>query len=217
MPRPASRPSSPNAGRRPPEPWESELLQLLAEQGSIPFDQLARFLGADTAQAARVAKHLTKVGYADYGRFLHDEPHWLWLTPRGARLSGTGFRALPPRVGAMARARAVNEVRLRITARAPEARWVCGRTVFRQQGRTGHRPNAVVEIGGERHAILVQLRPKPPDLLNEILETHMRCYDAVVAFANPTPLAALRRLSSKNHWPSLVLRGLPLSEANRGR
>ena len=81
---------------RGPEPWEFELLRLIAEQGAIPFDQLARFLGADAGQAESVVKHLTEVGYADYGRFLHDEPHWAWLSCRGARLSGTGFRPNRP-------------------------------------------------------------------------------------------------------------------------
>lgn len=63
---------------------------------------------------ASVVKHLTKVGYADYGRFLHDEPHWVWLSGRGMRLSGTGFAYLRPKIGAMARMRAVNEVRLHL-------------------------------------------------------------------------------------------------------
>ncbi len=58
----------------------------------------------------------------------------------------------------MARMRAVNEVRLHIARRAPEARWICARSIVREQGMRGYRPNAVVEVGGERHAILVRLR-----------------------------------------------------------
>ena len=125
----------PGAGRRPalrmPEPWEFELLRLIAEQGAIPFDQLARFAGCEEPQAARLAKHLFKAGFADYGRFLYDEPPWIWLSGRGMRLSGTGFACLRPRVGAMGRMRAVNEIRLHIAARAPEARWLCSRSVVR--------------------------------------------------------------------------------------
>jgi hypothetical protein len=209
MPKVLADTNAPRLRRRPPEPWESELLRLLAEQGAIPFDQFARFLGADPSQAARVARHLTKAGYADYGRFLHGEPHWLWLTSRGARHSGLGFAGLPPRVGAMARARAVNEIRLHITARAPEARWVSGRTVFREQGRTGFRPNAVVELEGERHAILVQLRSRPADLLNEMLVSHMRRYDAVVLFCSPRMARGSKRLSKDRDWAKLVVRAIP--------
>jgi hypothetical protein len=54
----------------------------------------------------------------------------------------------------MARMRAVNEVRLHIAKRAPEARWICGRSVVCEQGMRGYRPNAVVEIGRAGRAIL---------------------------------------------------------------
>jgi hypothetical protein len=195
---------------RAPEPWEFELLRLIAEQGAIPFDQLARFLDCDERQAASVAKHLTKVGYADYGRFLHDQPHWVWLTHRGARFSGTAFEAVRPKVGAMARMRAVNEVRLHIARRAPEARWICGRSVVREQGMKGKRPNAVVEIGAERHAIVVK-HGVPHEQARElrIIETHIARYDAVIYFANPRPRALLERLKAEHHWPKLVIRPIP--------
>ncbi len=203
----------PGARRRPvlrrPEPWEFELLRLLAEQQGIPFDQLARFIGCEQEQAARVAKHLFKAGFADYGRYLHDEPHWLWLTQRGVRLSGTDLHHRLPKVGAMARMRAVNEVRLHITARAPKARWVCGRSIVREQGLRGYRPNAVVEIGRERHAILVRLRPQSEERDRAILETHMARYDAVIAFCEKAPRRRLERLAAEHHWPKLVVRHIP--------
>lgn len=195
---------------RQPEPWEFSLLRLLAEQHGIPFDQLARFIGCELDQAARVAKHLTKAGFTDYGRFLYDEPHWLWLTGRGARLSGTEFAGGCPKIGAMDRTRAVNEVRLHIAQRAPEARWICGRTVFREQGRKGCRPNAVVEIGAERHAILVKHGIRQTERRErDILESLMRGYDALIAFCAPAPLGLYQRLAAEYHWPKLVLRPIP--------
>lgn len=203
----------PGARNRPalrlPEPWEFELLRLIAEQGAIPFDQLARFLDADEHQAASVVKHLTKVGYADYGRILHDDSHWAWLSGRGARLSGMGFIGGRPKVGAMARMRAVNEVRLHIARRAPEAHWIGPRSIIREQGRSGYRPNAVVEIGAERHAIMVHLRAGDQERARDILATHMARYDALIAFANPRPLALLKRLQAERHWPKLVIRPIP--------
>ena len=195
---------------RSPEPWEYELLRLLAEQAAMPFDQFARFIECGEEQAARVAKHLTKAGYADYGRILMHEPHWVWLTNRGARISGMDFRATPPPVGAMARMRAVNEVRLYIARRAPEARWICGRSIIREQGRRGHRPSAVVEIDGERHAIVVKYGVLyQPEREIRIVETHTGRYDAVIYFANPRCMASLKRLQAENHWPKLVLRPIP--------
>lgn len=203
----------PGARHRPvlraPEPWEFELLRLIAEQGAIPFDQLARFLDCDQRRAANLAKHLTKSGFADYGRFLHAEPHWVWLSGRGTRVSGTGFAYLRPKIGAMARMRAVNEVRLHIARRAPEARWICGRSVVREQGLKGYRPNAVVEIGRERHAIVVKRRAHMPEHEREIIETHMARHDAVVAFCRPLPRNLLKRLQAEHHWPKLVVRDIP--------
>jgi hypothetical protein len=194
---------------RPPQHWESELLRLIAEQRGIPFDQLARFIGCEAEQAARLAEHLAKAGYADYGRFLIAEPHWVWLTGRGARLSGTGFRPGAPGVGAMARIRATNEVRLLILRRAPEASWICSRRLVRELGKHGHRPNAVVQIGSERHAIVVQLRAAEQKRTRSVLEAHMAHYDAVVAFAAPRPRKQLERLAAEHHWPKLLIRDLP--------
>jgi hypothetical protein len=193
-----------------PQPWEHLVLRLIAEQQAIPFDQLARFLDCEPEQAARVAKHLTRVRYADYGRFLTDEPHWVWLTHRGARFSGTEFAAVRPKVGAMDRIRAVNEVRLHIAARAPQARWISGRSIVREQGKKGRRPNAIVEIGSERHAILVKHGIRQTEWRErDILESLMRGYDAVIAFAAPAPQGLYQRLAAEHHWPKLVIRPIP--------
>ena len=210
----------PGARRRPvlrrPEPWEFELLRLIVEQQAIPFDQLTRFIGCEQEQAARVAKHLFKVGFADYGRYLHDEPHWLWLTQRGARLSGTDLHHRLPKVGAMARMRAVNEVRLHVAARAPQARWVSGRSIVREQGKHGYRPNAVVEIGRERHAIVVRLGIGGEERERAILETHIARYDAVIAFCAPSPRKQLERLAGEHRWPKLVVRDIPSAPLRDG-
>ena len=87
----------------------------------------------------------------------------------------------------MARMRAVNEVRLHVAARAPEARWICGRSVLREQGLRGKRPNAVVKVGTKRHAIAVHLRWPEQARTRDLIVTHMARYDAVIAFADPRP------------------------------
>jgi len=150
--------------RRCPEPWEFELLRLLSEQYGMPFDQLARFLGCDDEQASRVARHLHRIGYADYGRFLVDEPHWVWLTS------------------------------------------------LREQGGRGRRPNAVVEIGGERHAILVKYGHRCEERSErDLLESLMRGYDALIAFCSRGHHGLYRRLAAEHHWPKLVVRDIPVT------
>lgn len=195
---------------RAPEDWEVEVMRLLSEQGPIPIDQLARFLRCDARAAERISRHLGKAGFAAQRRFLADQPPWVWLTPRGARLSGTGLVGPTPGVGLLPRARAVNEVRLLIAKRAPEARWISHRLLGRQLGREGHIPNGVIEIGDERHAIEVELIQKTKARAVNIIDAHHARYDAVVCFCVPSARRLLERLKEGNHWPKLIIRDLPL-------
>jgi hypothetical protein len=121
---------------------------------------------------------------------------------------GTTTRRLRARPSTPARA-TDSEVCLHITARAPKARWICGRSIVREQGLRGYRPNAVVEIGREHHAILVKLRAQSEERDRAILETHMARYDAVIAFCERAPRRRLERLAAEHHWPKLVVRDIP--------
>ena len=199
-----------NGAIRRPEPWELAVLRLVAEQGAIQLDQLARFLGCPFEEAIAVAEHLGAAGYAECRHFLVGEPPWFWLRERGARFSETGLRPYCPRLGALARMRAVNEVRLKVSRQAPGAQWISGRTVVKRGGTWGPRVSAIVEIGAERHAILVK-HGLPQEERREcrILETHMDHYDAVVAFANLHIRTLLRRLHSEHYWPKLIVRSIP--------
>lgn len=201
----------------PVEPWEQQVLRLLAEQAAIPLDQLVRYLGVRWEQAEAIADHLCGRGYAASDRILYDEPPLLWPTDRGCYLSGTGFTAVPPRVGALARLRAANEIRVLLAQRAPEARFVCGRAVYRDQGYRGHRLSGVLEVEGERHALLALLRPKLKDLLVPRLESHMRHYDALIVFAHPRARSQIDSLAAAHRWPKLVITDLPARPAQPNR
>lgn len=197
--------------RRPPEPWEHSLLQLIDEQYAVPFDQLARFLDQSAERAHATADHLVSAGFAEYGRLMVDEPYWLWLTHRGAHRAGNGGAPYRPGVGKLARIRAVNEVRLQVAPRAPRARWVSGRSILRDQGRGAHIPNAVLEIGSERHALEVELVNKEKRRACRIIDAHSARYDAVVLFCTPTLRRFFERLNGGGRWPKLVIRDLPRS------
>jgi hypothetical protein len=193
-----------------PQPWEQRLLRLVSEQGAIPFDQLARFLAIEERQAARVGWHLAERGFATCRPVLHGEPPWLWLNSRGSRLSGTGLAHFKPTGHALTRIRAVNEVRLHITTRAPAARWICGRVVRREQGFRGAAPQAVVEVDGERHALVVR-----PGNTGNVAQERARIepllarYNAVITFGSPRVRTALGRLACRYGYRNLVLRPIP--------
>jgi hypothetical protein len=193
-------------------PAQATALRLLSEQVAIPLDQLARFLGCPLEGAVAVAQSLEEAGCVRHRRFLVRDMPWFWLNARGARLSGTGFVASTPDVAMLAHRRAVNEVRLHLAERAPEGRWVCERTVFRQRDPEDHLPDAVFEIGGERHAIEAELSLKGNDEIRRIVAEHSDRYDAVLYFCGPRTRRLLKRVQAEGRWPKLVVRRLPEGE-----
>ena len=201
---------------RQPADWGRDLLALICEQGAVPLDQLARFLGSDPERAALVAARLCDAKYARRAPLLADEPDWIWLTESGTRLSRAGFKSYLPAPGALARLRAINEARLRVEGGAPHAHWVGWRTLRRELRGAGLIPDAVVEIGGERHAIEVELtrRKRKGDAVR-MVQHRSANYDAVVCFCVAKTRRYYERLAAENHWPKLLVRELPNSAAEQ--
>lgn len=188
------------------------VLRLLSEQVAIPLDQLARFLGCPLERAVELVQGLEEAGCLRHRRFLVRDMPWFWLSNRGARLADTGFVASAPDVAMLAHRRAINEVRLHLAERAPQGRWVCERTVFRQRDPEDHLPDAVFEIGGERHAIEAELSVKGNDEIRRIVAEHSNRYDAVLYFCGPRPYRLLKRVQAEGRWPKLAVRRLPKGE-----
>jgi DNA-binding Lrp family transcriptional regulator len=187
-------------------------LRLLSEQAAIPLDQLGRFLGGGLEEAVRIAQRLEEEGLVKTRRFLVRDYPWLWLTPGGARRAGTGFPAAAPDVAMLAHRRAVNDIRLYLAQRAPAGRWVCERAVLRQRDPEDHLPDAVFEIGGERHAIEAELSSKRDSEIHRIVAEHSNRYDAVLYFCGPYPYRLLKRVQAEGRWPKLVVRRVPEGE-----
>ena len=191
---------------------QATALRLLSEQVAIPLDQLARFLDRPLEGAVRVVQGLEEAGCVRHRRFLVRDMPWFWLNARGARLAGTGFVASAPDVAMLAHRRAVNEVRLHLAERAPEGRWICERAVYRQRDPEDHLPDAVFEIGGERHAIEAELSTKQNHEIRRIVAEHSDRYDAVLYFCGPYPYRLLKRVQAEGRWPKLIVRRVPQGE-----
>jgi hypothetical protein len=186
------------------------VLQLIAEQYAMPIDQLGHFAGVDERSAAEIVSELARLRYVERRTLLAGQPEWIWLTKRGADRSGTRFGGMCPKAGSLQRIRALNEVRLQVSRRAPGARWISGRSILRDQGKRGCRPHAVIEIEKERHAIAIRLghiRAQEGEV--EFLETLMARYDALIVFVTPERLAPQRRLADEHDWPKLVICSIP--------
>jgi len=202
------------SGARKPEPWAVEALALIAEQQAIPFDQMARFLRCEEADAAQIAIHLSDSGYAECARLLVGEPPWIWLTAAGTKGSGTGFSKYLLRVAAMPRMRAVNEVRLFLARRLPQGRWISHRALLCESGVKGPKPNGVATVGCERHAIMVKLGAQVPEREATPIEAHLARYDAVVIFAKPDPRRLIERLRIERHWTrKVIVRDIPTADS----
>ncbi len=197
--------------RNPPRPLgqaELAILELIAEQGAVPVDQLARFRDMSEAQAVGVAERLHVEGHVHLEYPLAGEPAWLALSFRGSRALGGGLQASEVRLGALELARATNEVRLHLAERVPRAHWISHRRM--RAGAPGKSsPRAVLEIGAERHAIEVLTRGIDAGLLVPRIERRSAEYDAVVCFSEPALSRSLRRLQARHRFAKLAIRDLP--------
>lgn len=200
------------AGRarfRQPTQKEVAILDLIAEQGAIPVDQLSRFLKVKAAEASKIAKELREIGCAEMQKLIEGDEPWIWLNSHGARHSNTSFDAMEPALNRLAHTRAINEARLVIAERTPEARWVCERTLKPDYPKGAKIPDAVILLESEYQAIEVELTPKSAARLRQIIAEHSARYDAVVYFCSPKVLNQLKRVKGELKNPKLFVQSLP--------
>ena len=196
------------ARHRQPTKRELAVLGLVSEQGAIPVDQLARFLGVKPAEARKIAKELQVIGCVEMKKLVEGDDPWVWLSNRGARLSSTSFSAMEPALSRLAHTRAINEARLLIE-QTQGTEWVCERALKAKHSKGAKIPDALVRFKGEEHAIEVELTAKSENRLREIIAEHCARYDAVVYFCSPRILALLERIKEETGNPLLFVRALP--------
>ena len=196
---------------RSPEAWEVEILRFISQEGAIPLDQLARVAHDAPIGVEALVRRFCDSGYARSAHLQVGEPAWIWLHWRGARLSKCGLKpSKPPGLGGLATRRALTELRLQIESRSSDARWISRRMLIRGLGSDARAPGAVVEIGGERHAINVRLsRPQPGTRLPSMIDIQSRAYDVVIYMCGtPGVRAYMQDLQAKYRWSKLVIRDL---------
>jgi hypothetical protein len=186
-----------------------ELLELLSEQGAVPLDQLVRFLGCKRSRVKDSIRGLDQHGWIEQRQFLAGDARWFWLSRKGVGVTGGTHRYTVPNVRSLPHRRAINETRLFLYERAPAGRWSSERAIHGASGSAEHVPDAVFEVGGERHAIEVELSRKPRRELAEILDQHSLKYDAVIYFCGPQTYRLMKRVQAEGRWPKLIIQQLP--------
>jgi hypothetical protein len=130
----------------------------VSEMYAIRGDHLALLLDRGERAAQRCVERLRRAGLVESRRILAGEPAWVWLTVRGQRAAGTGFRAWRPNVTLLRHIAAVNLVRMFVQSRAVSSEWVCERALARDRAHDGaHTPDGVLLIDRSPHAIEVEL------------------------------------------------------------
>jgi hypothetical protein len=144
-----------------------------------------------------------RAGWARGRMLLVGRPVFVWLTRHGSRVAGVGYKPWEPNAGALAHIEAVNEVRLLVAQRRPEAAWICERELSSRPlpdapGVRAHRPDAVVQVeGGRRVAVEVERTLKSRARMERIVGQLLSEYDAVWYFAAPGPSRALEAIAER--------------------
>jgi hypothetical protein len=138
-------------------------------RGAVRMDHLEPLLGCRRTVQRTVAR-LRDRRLAVTRRLLVGEPAWLLPTPTGLRACGSSFRVWQPRLGLIEHVAAVNEVRLHVHERSPEAEWICERRLAREREAGEHLPDALVLRDGQRIAIEVELTVKSRKRTTQILD-----------------------------------------------
>jgi DNA-binding MarR family transcriptional regulator len=204
--------------KRQPTSEEQPILRLISEQGAIRIDQLGRFLCVSSADVERTVTELIEANFLSRRCGLLGEPDWLNLTLAGNNLAGTSLSLFKFSGGAVKRWHALNELRLYVAARAPQARWISRRLLFRQYGRTANVPGAEVRLDGKRYAFNVRPVGANASALVPRIDLQNRAYDVVIFFCETLPSrVAMERLQEQHRWTNVVIRDMPRPYATESR
>jgi DNA-binding CsgD family transcriptional regulator len=190
-------------------PRDMVLLGWLAEQYAATTDQLAVLLGCGPRSVQRVLARLRDSGLVSTYRVLVGVPAWVTPTRAGLRACGSQYRVWQPKLGVLLHTAAVNDVRLHIQGRSPDAEWVSERALARDRQEGEHLPDGVVVTDGRRVAVEVELTVKSERRVRVILDELTDRFDMVLYYCQPVTHRQLSALKESGCWPTLGVRELP--------
>jgi hypothetical protein len=122
----------------------------------------ARFIETTVSAATLLVQELAAERCVRTEIFFDGDSPWVWLTRKGAIAARTGHshRVYPPYHATLRHRREANEVRLHLEKLEPLGRWISETAIQGKRPRGAQIPDALFEVGGERHAIEVELSPK---------------------------------------------------------
>ncbi len=190
-------------------PRDMVLLGWLAEQYAATTDQLEVLLGCGSRSVQRVLARLRDAGLVSTHRVLVGQPAWVTPTRAGLRACGSQYKVWQPKLGVLLHTAAVNDVRLHVQARSPDAEWVSERALARDRREGEHLPDGVVITAGQRVAVEVELTVKSERRVRAILDEITGRFDMVLYYCSPATHRQLGALKESRQWPTLGVRELP--------
>jgi hypothetical protein len=211
-----TRPARRSAPGRLLHPRDMVLIGWLAEQYAATTDQVEVLLGCGPRSVQRVLARLRDAGLVSTYRVLVGEPAWVTPTRAGLRACGSQYKVWQPKLGVLLHTAAVNDVRLHIQARSPDAEWVSERALARDRREGEHLPDGVAITAGQRVAVEVELTVKSERRVRVILDELTGRFDMVLYYCPPATHRQLSALKESGCWPTLGVRELPHQSAPEG-
>lgn len=202
-------------------PRDLAVLAWIAEQYGVRRDQLAVLLAREgvvaTQTPGRVAESTVKdwvqrwrrAGIVGSTLVFAGQPSWVWVTRLGCEHLELDYRLWEPRARGLPHLYAVNEARLLVEARYPEAEWHSerarrhGQPFVAGQTRVEHQPDAEVQFGERRIAIEVELSSKSKKRQPTILYGLARSYSGIWYFCSPSTQVLIQRAIAELSPPAL--------------
>lgn len=192
---------------------DGELLRFIGEQYAITVPQLASLLRCSERNVRFLRQRWLGAGWVHSHPLRWRGPALLWLTGSGIRACGSPYRSWRPNAALAAHIEAVTDVRLLLDRELGLGRWSCERALAQafpsRSAQRPHLPDAILEHGGERIAVEVELTLKSRARLQAIVEELAASYPRLWYVAAPSVLPVLRELAADAPWANVTVHPYP--------
>lgn len=196
-----------------PRPRDLEVLKWASEQYGARLDHVAALIDRSHEAARLTVIRLRAAGFVNKRRFVVGELPWTLPTVKGLTLSHLSGALWDPSVSRLAQVAAINEVRLHVQRRRPDAEWISLRRLRGEgaeaRGYESNLPDGVALMDGERVAIKVETHFRGEHKMRPLFDELERAHEATLCYCTPEALRELTPLASSGRWPNLGLRELP--------